>query len=176
MQANNKNSSFRKRATSSHTSTSAKSQNENKTKKLGYTGVTEYVLDSNIKTLKELQSIAIKHKNEGEKDLFSFLSKNSSKKVSDFIDRTWSCAPERQQNELLTRMEKLNVLSNTEGCNKKWLKCAKQVLQWDSINPYVFAAAIRELLQKGRNEKLHIFLIRPSIAKFGKFFFFIATP
>ena len=55
-------------------------------------------------------------------------------------------APGRQQNKSMTRMEKLNALSNTEGCNKKWLKCAKQVLQWNSLNPYVFAAAIRELL------------------------------
>ena len=64
-------------------------------------------MDSNIKTLKQLQSIAIKCKNEGEKDLFSFLSKNSSKNVSDLIDRTWdiNSAPERQQNESLTRME-----------------------------------------------------------------------
>ena len=62
-------------------------------------------------------------------------------------------------------MEKLNAFSNTEcieGCNKKWLKCAKQVLHWNSINPCVFAAAIRELLQKGRNKKLNIFLIGPS--------------
>ena len=62
MQANNKKASSQKRATSFHTSTSAKTQNEFKTKKLGYTGVEEYLLDNNIKTLKELQSIAIKRK------------------------------------------------------------------------------------------------------------------
>ena len=81
-----------------HTSTSAKTQKE--TKKLGYTEVTEYVLDSNIKTLKELQSIAIKHKNEGKNNLFSFLSQNSLD-VSDLIDRTWdmNSALERQQRQ-----------------------------------------------------------------------------
>ena len=107
--------SSRKRATSSHTSISAKTQNENKTKNLGYTDVAEYVLDSNIKTLKQLQSTAIKRKNEGEKDLFSFLSKNSSKNVSDLIDRTWdiNSAPERQQNESLTRMEEFCPTLNT---------------------------------------------------------------
>ena len=63
MQVNNKKASSQKRATSSHTSTSAKTQNENKTKKFGYTDAAEYVLDNNIKTLKELQSIAIKRKN-----------------------------------------------------------------------------------------------------------------
>ena len=62
MQANNKKASSQKRATSFHTSTSAKTQNEFKTKKLGYTDVEEYLLDNNIKTLKELQSIAIKRK------------------------------------------------------------------------------------------------------------------
>ena len=85
IQARNKNASSQKRATSTHTSTSAKTQKE--TKKLGYTDVTEYVLDSSIKTLKELQSIAIKHKNEGKNNLFSFLSQNSLD-VSDLIDRT----------------------------------------------------------------------------------------
>ena len=100
IQANNKKASSRKRAISSHPSTSAKTQNEDKTKRLGYTDVTEYVLDNNIKTLKELQSIAIKCKNEGEKYLFSVLSKNGSKNVSDLIDRTWDIhrAPERKGN------------------------------------------------------------------------------
>ena len=97
-------------------------------------------MDKNIKTLKKLQSIAIKGKNEGEKDLFSPLSENSSKDVSELIDRTWdlNSAPKRQQNDSLTRMRKLNALSSTEcieGCNKRGLKCAKQVLQWNSINP-----------------------------------------
>ena len=78
-------------------------------------------------------------------------------------------APERQQNKSMARMEKLNVLSNTEGCNKKWLKCAKQVLQWNSLNPHVFAAAIRELLQKGRNKKTNIFLTGSSNC--GKLFY-----
>ena len=39
------------------------------------TDVAEYVLDKIIKTLKEFQSVAIKRKNGGEKDLGSFLSK-----------------------------------------------------------------------------------------------------
>ena len=37
-------------------------------------------------------------------------------------------------------MQKLNALSNTEcieDCNKKWLKCVKQALQWYSINTCV---------------------------------------
>ena len=72
MQANKKKASSRKRATSSHTSTSAKTQNENKRKKLGYTDVAEYILNNSIKNLKGLQPIAIKCRNEGEKDLFSF--------------------------------------------------------------------------------------------------------
>ena len=65
--------------------------------------------------MKELQSIAIKRKNEDEKDLFSFLFKNSSKNVSELIDRTWNIdsAPERQQNKSLTRTEKLNALFST---------------------------------------------------------------
>ena len=101
MQANNKKASSQKRATSSRTSISAKTQQENKTKKLSYTDVAEYVLSNNVKILKELQSIAIKRKNEGEEDLFSFLSKNSSKNVSELIDKTrdMNSGPERQQNE-----------------------------------------------------------------------------
>ena len=53
MQANNKEASSQKRATSSHASTSGKTQNENKTKEIGYTDVAKYVLDNNIKTLKD---------------------------------------------------------------------------------------------------------------------------
>ena len=75
-------------------------------------------------------------------------------------------------------MEKINALSNAEfieGCNKKWLKWAKQVLQWNSINPCVFAAAIRELLQKRRNQKINMFLLGlPTVAKVCNPF--LATP
>ena len=40
----------------------------------------------NIRNLKEFDSIAIRRKNGGEKDLFSFISKNNSKNVRDLID------------------------------------------------------------------------------------------
>ena len=41
-------------------------------------------------------------------------------------------------------------------CNEKWLQAASQVLR------FVFDAAVRELLEKGRKKRLNIFFVGPS--------------
>ena len=149
-----------------HTS-SVKRPQASKPKRLTMTHVAEYILLNNIKSHTQLQSIAFKRRQEGENDLFSFLAQNSSKKVEELIERVWDMhkAPQREAVEIVTRMEKLNRLAEKEcsaECNGQWFKCATEVLQWNNINKFVFSAAIRELLKKGRKKRLNIFLIGPS--------------
>lgn len=164
MIANKNRASQRKRK--SEESTTSSSQKRAKTKRLSMTDVAEYVLDNNVKSLTELQSIAMQRRSNGEKDLFSFLVKNSTKNVAELIERTWkmSAAPaehEAAQQEPLSRMDKLRKAGETpciEGCNGRWLACAKQVLQWNGINVYVFSGAVRDLLLKGRKKHLNIFI------------------
>ena len=53
------------------------------------------------------------------------------------------------------QLETKNALPNAmgNGC---------QVLSWNSINKFVFAAAVRELLEKSHKKRLNIFLVGPS--------------
>jgi hypothetical protein len=49
-----------------------------------------------------------------------------------------------------------------------WIKCAKEVLRNNKVNAYVFAAAIRDLLEKGRGKNRNIMIVGP--ANYGKTF------
>ena len=56
----------------------------------------------------------------------------------------------------------------TTGCNKDWLKCALEVLKQNNQHPYVYAAAMRDLLINGRGNFRNIMIIGP--ANCGKTF------
>ena len=56
-----------------------------------------------------------------------------------------------------------------EGCHQKlWLKMVKEILRNNKINAYVFAEAIRTLLELGRGKNRNILLVGP--ANCGKTF------
>ena len=50
----------------------------------------------------------------------------------------------------------------TTGCNKDWLKCALEVLKQNNQHPYVYAAAIRDLLINGRGKFRNLMIIGPA--------------
>ena len=79
-------------------------------------------------------------------------------------------AAEKENSETISRIEKLVSTGNQECiaiCNEKWMKAASQVLCWNSINKFVFAA-VRELLEKDRKKRLKVSLVGPS--NWGKCF------
>ena len=72
----------------------------------------------------------------------------SSKSLSDLIENTWRInnAKASIEHEKLTRMEilrKCQSESCVDGCDMEWYECARQVFQLNSINPFVFADAVR---------------------------------
>ena len=74
-------------------------------------------------------------------------------------------AAEKENSETIYRTEKLVSTGNQECiviCNGKWLQAACQVLSRNSINKFVFAAAVHELLEKGLKKRLNTFLVGPS--------------
>ena len=50
----------------------------------------------------------------------------------------------------------------TTGCNKDWLKCALEVLKQNNQHPYVYAAAIRDLLINVKGKFRNIMIIGPT--------------
>ena len=57
----------------------------------------------------------------------------------------------------VSRMERIKSCASSEcvtGCNGTWVTMAKQVLRNTHIHEIVFAAALQELLEKGRGKNL----------------------
>ena len=93
-----------------------------------------------------------KKKEEGQTDLAAFVLSRSSKSLNDLIENTWRMNNAKASIERgkLTRMEilrKYQSESCVDGCDMEWYECARQVLQLNSINPFVFADAMRDLLE-----------------------------
>ena len=64
----------------------------------------------------------------------------------------------------VSRMERIKSCASSEcvtGCNGTWLTMAKQVLRNTHIHEIVFAAALQELLEKGRGKNRNVMLIKP---------------
>ena len=131
---------------------------------MSFTNVAECILDNRIGSYSSLQAVALTRRQEGEKDLFSFLARNMSKSVQEHIKCVWSMhgAAEKENSKTISGTEKLASAGNQEFiaiCNGKWLQAACQVFSWNSINKFVFAAAVHELLEKGCKKSLNIFLV-----------------
>ena len=64
----------------------------------------------------------------------------------------------------ISRTERIRSCASSEcasGCNGTWLTMAKQVLRNNEIHEILFAAALRELLEKGREKHRNVKLIGP---------------
>ena len=78
-----------------------------KTKHLTFTNAAEYILDNRIRSYTSLQAIALTHRQEDEKYLFSFLARNTSKIVQELIECVWSMhgAAEKENSETIYRIK-----------------------------------------------------------------------
>ena len=62
----------------------------------------------------------------------------------------------------VSRMERIQNAANAEcvsGCHELWVRLATKTLINNKIHEFVFAAALRDLLQKGRGKHRNILLI-----------------
>ena len=78
-----------------------------KTKHFTFINVAEYILDKRIRSYTSLQAIALTHRQEGKKDPFSFLARNTSKIVQELIECVWSMhgAAEKENSETIYRIK-----------------------------------------------------------------------
>ena len=73
-------------------------------------------------------------------------------------------ARRKVHNLKMSRMSTLRSYKDSEcveNCNGLWYRCATDILRRSDINKYVFADAIRELLEKGRGRKRKKILLGP---------------
>lgn len=161
----------------SKTSSEGSNNNEckaKKTKRLSNIEVAEFITKNNIKRDIELMSLANARKVEGLTDLAEFIYNRSPKAISDLIENAWKMndAGRILEREKLKRMDvvKEKLKGNcTDGCDGKvWLECAIEVLRNNNIHPFVYAAAMRDLLINGRGKFRNLLIVGP--ANSGKTF------
>jgi len=148
-------------------SENAQNPEKNKALRLSNTEVSDFILKNNLKSKNELMSAAQNRAESGERDLQSFILNKNPKAIADLIATTWQLhnAPkvlERNNTPRLSivRSHAAGVCGNS--CNGSWLVCARELLQKNGINLYVFANALREGLVKGRQKHINVILVGPT--------------
>ena len=103
----------------------------------------------------------------------AFVLSRSNKSLNDLNENTWKmknakASIEREKTTRTEILRKCQTESCVDGCNMEWYECARQVLQLNSINLFVFADAMRDLLENGRGKFPNALIVGP--ANCGKTF------
>ena len=97
-------------------------------------------------------------------DLANCLLGKTPKARDDLLASAWEMenAKAKVDRESISRMQLIRQVGSNDcvdGCDGE---CTTQVLRQNSIPPYVFAEALRDLLTKGRGEFRNILLLGPT--------------
>ncbi len=126
-----------------------------------------------LKKETELLALANAQKEEGKIDLAERVLGKSSKVRNELINSTWGMRDgaktlERQKMPRMETVQNFLTKDCASGCSGLWVESAKEVLKNNEIHAYVFADAVRSLLDKGRGKYRNIMIVGP--ANCGKTF------
>jgi len=143
------------------------SSSKTRERRLSNLDVGELIIEKNFKDPDQLRALAEEQRKNGKKDLANFLMNRSVKRVDEIFESTWKMngASKNLAVKNRIRMEVLREATNKQceqSCSGQWYRCALEVLQNNSINSYVFANALRDLISKGRGKNRNLMLIGPT--------------
>lgn len=146
-----------------------------KTIRLKDAEVARYCRKKNISTITEMMADAEVRVGEGDDTLSNYIFSRTMKQLSELLlkNEMMATAIDKVQHLQMSRLERLSLFKEKEcarNCNGVWYTCALDILKRNKINKYVFADAIRELLEKGRGKGRNLFLLGPHTS--GKTFLF----
>ena len=128
-------------------------------KKLTNLKVMMIIRSKGIKDETALLALAEDNFEEGHTALMEFLANTPERKYKELISKVWKIAGSRAelQRQRTSRMDKVRIAVNQpciEQCRDQtvWLEMAREVLANNHVNAYVFAAAVRNLLENGREK------------------------
>ena len=129
--------------------------------------VSEFMVKNNIHRATELYAAAEERRKEGQADLAAFVLSCTKKFLNDLIENTWEmqnakATLEREKTSRMHVLEKARLSSCVDGCDMEWYICSCDILQKNSINPYVYADAIRDLLIHGRGKFRNVMTSGPA--------------
>jgi len=152
---------------------SERNNTEKKPKRLSNVEVSNFIISNNVHSDIELMALANSRKMEGQNDLTYFVLSKTSKSLNDLLEMSWKM---HNASNILARknIKRIDLLRNSLngecvlGCNELWYEKATEVLDNNHINRYVYAAALRDLMNLGRGKFRNILLVGP--ANTGKTF------
>ena len=115
------------------------------------------MVKSNIHCATELYAAAEERREEGQADLAAFVLSCTKKPPNDFIENTWEmqnakATLEKEKPSRMQVLEKARLSSCVDGCDMELYICSRDILQKNSIKPYVYADAIRDLPIHGHDK------------------------
>ena len=125
-----------------------------KRKRISKSNVMDIIKSRGIRSETELLALANERADDGLDDLKTFIADTPERVYRELISKTWKLAeaPDLLARQWQSRMERISsfsLMNCAEGCHQKlWLKMAKEILRNNKINAYVFAEAIRTLLEE----------------------------
>ena len=95
--------------------------------------VSQIIVEGNIKSLTELQALALEQKGEGKTDLAEFLINRNPRTVADVMQSTWEIEEskaklERGEKTRMELMQEARMAECAPGCDGNWYDCAKEIL------------------------------------------------
>ena len=89
------------------------------------------------------------------------------KTLNDLIGSTWEMQNakttlEREKTSRMQVLEKVRWSSCVDVCDMEWYICSRDILQKNSINPYVHDDAMRDLLIHGRGKLRNVMITGPA--------------
>ena len=105
--------------------------------------VSEFLVANQIKSEIELLALADAQSKEGKKDLASFVLCRSNKAIHELIDNTWhmqnAWAKVDRKKSRIDLLRDVRSAECVDGCNREWIKSAREVLKNNKIHPVAFA-------------------------------------
>ena len=146
---------------------SSGSSNSKKPKRLSNLDVSDFILEHKITSDTQLFAAANSRKQEGQRDLAGYVLSKNPKSLLELINNTWKLknASDEIERECKSRIEIIKEAVNVQcvdGCNHDWISCALELLRFNKIHPFVYAAALRELISLGRGKFRNILIVGPT--------------
>ena len=141
-----------------------KKQKATSRKRLTQFEASEVLVKNNIHRDTELLYEANKRNEERKTDFAAFVLSRSSKFINDLIENTWKmnnakASTERQKTTRMEILMKCQSKNCVDGCEMEWYECARQVLQLNGINPFVFTDVMRDLPARGRGKFRKVLIV-----------------
>ena len=125
-----------------------------------------FAVKHNIKKESELLAAANARRLERNNNLADYVMHNT-RRLTDTIDSAWKLEQSSSElsDKLIPRVVRVRDLAKgscEEDCGGHWLQLVLETLRRNKINKYVYAGALRELLEKARGKHRNIVIVGPA--------------